>query len=65
MTIQEYIRIQAEGKQAADMVFFRPYFLNMNCRWCLYNGYACRTPQGPKVCMEYRVEKMDINQKTK
>lgn len=65
MKIQEYIRLQIKGTPAADVVFYRPYFQNMNCKWCLYNGFACKSPKGKNVCIDYRVEKIDLEQKLK
>lgn len=63
MTIQEYIRVAASGLPKEDFLFYRLYFTNMNCKWCLYNGYACRHPKEENVCIDYRVEKEDLKQR--
>ena len=63
MTIQEYIRVAANGLPKEDFLFYRLHFINMNCEWCLYNGYACRHPKGENVCIDYRVEKEDLKQR--
>ena len=57
MTIQEYIQVAVKGLPKGDFSFYRPYFLNMSCEHCIYNGYACRYPKRNGVCIEYRVEK--------
>lgn len=63
MTIQEYIRVAASGLPKEDYLFYRLYFTNMNCKWCMYNGYACRHPKEENVCIDYRVEKEDLKQR--
>lgn len=60
MTIQEYIRVAANGLPKEDFHYYRRFFWSMNCKWCMYNGYACREPKTDDVCIEYRVEKKDI-----
>lgn len=60
MKIQEYIRLQIKGTPAADIVYYRPYFQNMNCKWCFYKGYGCKHPKTEGVCIDYRVEKRDL-----
>ena len=60
MTIQEFIRVAINKYPSATYDYYRPYFLNMDCGWCMYNGHACRHPEGDDVCMEYRVEKKHL-----
>lgn len=60
MTIQEYIRIAVNGFPKKDFDYYRPYFINMDCEHCIYNGYACRHPKGDDICIEYRVEKTHL-----
>lgn len=55
MTIQEYIKIAVKGVPQEDFRYYKPYFLNMDCEHCIYNGYACRHPHS--VCIDYRVER--------
>lgn len=57
MTIQEYMKIAIHGYSSADSKYYRPFFLNMSCEHCIYNGYACRSPKSEGVCIDYRVEK--------
>lgn len=57
MTIQEYIKIAVEGLPIEEFRYYKPFFVKMNCKHCIYNGYACKHPQGKDVCMEYRVER--------
>ena len=59
MTIQEYIRIAINGFPKKELDYYRPFFQNMSCEHCLYNGFACRRPQEEDVCIDYRVEKKD------
>lgn len=60
MTIQEYIIVAANGYPKADFLFYKPHFMNMDCKWCFYNGYACKCPKSEGVCIDYRVEKEDL-----
>ena len=60
MTIQEYIKISISGKPAKDVVYYRPYFKDMDCKWCIYNGYACTKPKKGNVCIDYRVERTHL-----
>lgn len=60
MTIQEYIRVAINGVPNEDFVFYKPYFMDMSCKHCMYNGYACKDPKTDDVCIEYRVEKKDL-----
>lgn len=57
MTIQEYIRIAINGFPKKELEYYRPFFQNMDCEHCIFNGYACRHPKSEDVCIEYRVEK--------
>lgn len=57
MTIQEYMTIAINGIPRADYKYYMPYFLNMSCEHCIYNGYACKDPKTDDVCIDYRVEK--------
>jgi hypothetical protein len=57
MTIQEYMRLAINGIPNADYKYYMPFFLNMDCEHCIYNGYACRSPKADSVCMDYRVER--------
>lgn len=57
MTIQEYIRIAVNGFPKAELEYYRPYFYNIDCEHCIYNGYACKEPKGSEACIDYRVEK--------
>lgn len=60
MTIQEYIRVAANGSPKEDFLYYRLYFTQMNCKWCFYNGFACKQPKKEGVCIDYRVEKKDL-----
>ena len=60
MTIQEFIKVAINGFPKAEFKYYLPYFKHMNCRWCIYNGYACRHPKGTDVCIEYRVEQKHL-----
>ena len=60
MTIKEYIRIAVNGFPKEDLKYYLPYFINMDCEHCIYNGYACRHPKSDDVCIEYRVEKTHL-----
>lgn len=60
MTIQEYIKVAINGIPKADFIYYRPFFADMDCEHCLYNGFACKHPKADGVCIEYRVEKNDI-----
>lgn len=60
MTIQEYIRIAANGYPKEEFLYYAPYFMNMDCKWCMFRGYACRHPKEEGVCIEYKVEKKDL-----
>ena len=57
MTIQEYIRIAINGFPKKELEYYRPFFQNMSCEHCIFNGFACRQPKSDDVCIEYRVEK--------
>ena len=57
MTIQEYIRIAINGFPKKELEYYRPFFQNMDCEHCIFNGFACRHPKSDDVCIEYRVEK--------
>lgn len=57
MTIHEYIKIAVSGTAKSDVRYFKNYFLDMNCKWCIYNGYACKHPKEHGVCIEYDVRK--------
>lgn len=57
MTIQEYIRIAINGFPKNELDYYRPFFQNMDCEHCIFNGFACRHPKSDDVCIEYRVEK--------
>ena len=57
MTIQEYIRIAINGFPKKEYEYYRPFFLNMSCEHCIYNGFACKQPKTGGVCIDYRVEK--------
>lgn len=56
MTIQEYIRIAINGFPKKELDYYRPFFINMSCEHCIFNGFACKRPK-KDVCIEYRVEK--------
>ena len=60
MTIQEYIKIAVKGFPPKEFKYYAKYFTNMNCEYCIYNGYACKHPKGDDVCIEYRVEKSHL-----
>ena len=60
MTIQEYIAIAVAGYPKEDFLYYRDYFLNMDCEHCFYNGYACQHPKIDEVCIDYRVERRDM-----
>ena len=60
MTIQEYIRIAVAGTPKKEYDYYKRYFTHMDCEHCFYNGYACQTPKEDGVCMDYRVEKKDL-----
>lgn len=60
MTIQQYIKVATTGLPKQDFLYYRLYFLRMDCKWCIYNGYACKHPKGEDVCIDYRVEKKHL-----
>ena len=60
MTIQEYIRKAVNGFPKEEVRYYRLYFTQMDCKWCMYNGYACKHPKRDGVCIDYRVEKRDL-----
>lgn len=55
MTIQEYIRIAVNGFPKNEFAYYRKYFLNMSCEYCIHNGYACKHPEANDICIEYCV----------
>lgn len=57
MTIQEYIKIAANGYPMDEYKYYFPYFINMSCEHCIYNGFACKHPEEEDVCIDYRVER--------
>ncbi len=57
MTIQEFMRIAINGYPKDDYKYYKPFFKDMDCEHCIYNGFACRHPKSDDVCIEYRVEK--------
>ena len=57
MTTQEYIRIAVSGLPVEEFKYYKPFFVDMSCEHCIYNGYACKTPKREGVCAEYRVER--------
>lgn len=57
MTIQEYLKIAVHGYPIEELNYYKPYFLQMDCQHCIYNGYACKDPKTEEVCIDYRVEK--------
>lgn len=57
MTIQEYIKIAANGYPVDEYKYYLPYFLAMSCQHCIYNGRACSHPETDDVCIDYRVER--------
>ena len=57
MTIQEYIKIAANGYPVDEYKYYFPYFINMTCEHCIYNGFACKHPAEEGVCIDYRVER--------
>lgn len=60
MTIQEYVRIAVNGFPKEEFNYYREFFVDMDCKWCMYNGYACKSPKTDTVCIDYRVEKRDL-----
>jgi hypothetical protein len=60
MTIQEYIRVAANGYPKDEFLYYRLYFTQMDCKWCFYKGYGCKHPKTEGVCIDYRVEKKDL-----
>lgn len=56
MTIQEYIKIAINGFPKEEFDHYRPFFLDMSCEHCIYNGFACKDPKADGVCIDYRVE---------
>lgn len=60
MTINEYIKIAIHGFPKEEYHYYMKYFTNMDCQWCMYKGYACKHPKMNGVCIEYRVEKRDL-----
>lgn len=60
MKIQEFIKIAVMEHPAKEFKFYRKYFTNMSCEYCIYNGYACKNPKTDDVCIEYRVEKSHL-----
>ena len=56
MTIQEYMKIAVIGFPKKEFLYYRPYFMNMDCGHCIYNGYACKHPEHEGVCIDYDVE---------
>lgn len=65
MTIQEYMRLAINGIPNADFKNYLPYFFNMDCEYCVYNGRACRHPENDDVCIEYRVESEELKRRRK
>lgn len=63
MDIQDFIRVAVNGYPKKDLIAYKPFFVNMDCEWCLYCGYACKTPKEEGVCMQYRIELEDVKQK--
>lgn len=57
MTIQEYVKIAANGYPVDEFKYYLPYFLVMSCEHCIYNGRACSHPETDDVCIDYRVER--------
>lgn len=57
MTIQEYMRLAVNGIPSKDFHYYLPYFINMSCEHCVYNGRACSHPETDDVCIDYRVER--------
>lgn len=57
MTIQEYIKIAIKGVPREQLEYYKEYFLRMECKHCIYNGFACKQPKTGGVCIDYRVEK--------
>lgn len=60
MTIQEYVKIAVKGYPKDELAYYQPYFINMNCEHCIYNGYACKKPKNERVCIDYRVERTHL-----
>jgi hypothetical protein len=56
MTIQEYMRLAIHGIPSKDFHDYLPYFFNMSCEHCIYNGFDCKDPKADGVCIDYRVE---------
>lgn len=56
MTIQEYLKIAVIGFPKDKFLDYRPYFMNMDCGYCFYNGHGCKFPEQDGVCIDYRVE---------
>ncbi len=54
MTIQEYIKIAANGYPVDEFKYYLPFFLVMSCEHCIYNGHACRHPETDDVCIDYK-----------
>jgi hypothetical protein len=61
MTIQEYIKIAVLGFPKKEFLDYRRFFTNMDCQWCVHNGFACKSPD--EVCIHYRVDETDIKKK--
>lgn len=57
MTIQEYIKIAIRGVPREQLEYYKEYFLRMDCKHCIYNGFACKQPKIGDVCIDYRVER--------
>lgn len=55
MTIQEYIRIAVLGFPKEEFLKYREYFVNMNCEYCIFNGYSCKHPEVNDICIDYCV----------
>jgi hypothetical protein len=65
MTIQEYMRLAINGIPNADYKYYLPFFFNMDCEYCIYNGGSCKHPETDDVCIEYRVESEELKRKRK
>lgn len=57
MTIPEFMKIAIHGYPKDEFRYYKPYFLNMDCEHCIYNGYSCKNPKTEGVCMDYTVSK--------
>lgn len=65
MTIQEYIKIAVLGFPKEEFLNYRRFFIDMDCYWCNYNGFPCKSPRTEGVCINYEIKLEDVYEKLK